>query len=384
MRFEDKIATLNELYFFREFTFSRNTFRPRPQDEVEFADNVIWLHDLLILYQVKERNAPANTTPEREEKWFRSKVLREATKQIRDTMKYLDQCHQIQLQNQRGHTFDLATASLRARDKVVVYLPHAFLPNECKRLKHHRSTTVGLIHLIQAVDYLGICQTLITPAEVHRYLEFREEMIDRWGDKILDVPEPALVGQYLYDDTTQEPDITYVEYLWALEHDRDEWDMSNFVRVFADRITTNNPPEDYYHIISEIARLKRNDLREFKKRFTRAMENAKRNQFTLPYRMVVPRTGCGFVFVTVTEDVRKHHIQGIKNFSYAHKYDQKLLKCIGVSFAREDENWFSVYWCYIEFPWEYDLDMEQRLAKNNPFRDVRTIQLSRYTFKGNS
>ena len=70
MGFEEDIAGLNEFFFFREFTFSKNTFRPKPHAEVEFADNVIWLDDLAILYQLKERNAPTTTTPEKEKKWL--------------------------------------------------------------------------------------------------------------------------------------------------------------------------------------------------------------------------------------------------------------------------------------------------------------------------
>lgn len=49
MGFEEDIAGLNEFFFFREFTISKNTFRPKPHTEVEFADNVIWLDDLAIL-----------------------------------------------------------------------------------------------------------------------------------------------------------------------------------------------------------------------------------------------------------------------------------------------------------------------------------------------
>ena len=66
MAFEDALGKLNADYFFREFTFSSNKFKPNPNEELELADNVVWLDDLMIVYQVKERNAPVDTTPERE------------------------------------------------------------------------------------------------------------------------------------------------------------------------------------------------------------------------------------------------------------------------------------------------------------------------------
>lgn len=55
MTFADDLAALNAWHFFREFTYARNTFRPAPGQEFELADSLIWLGDLLIAYQLKER-----------------------------------------------------------------------------------------------------------------------------------------------------------------------------------------------------------------------------------------------------------------------------------------------------------------------------------------
>ena len=131
----------------------------------------------------------------------------------------------------------------------------------------------------------------------------------------------------------------------------------------------------------EMALLKRDELREFKTRFKLSMEKAKANEFALPYRIVVPRTGCGFVFIPLTSDLVHQRRTGLQNFTLAHKYDQQLAKCIGVSFSPDDDGWFSVEWCYMEFPWEQDDLMETQLRKNNPFRSVRTVQLQRYDYK---
>ena len=59
--FEDKVGQLNAAYFFREFTFSSNTFKPDPNAELELADKVVWLDDFLIVSQLKERHAPPDT-----------------------------------------------------------------------------------------------------------------------------------------------------------------------------------------------------------------------------------------------------------------------------------------------------------------------------------
>ncbi len=68
MSFEKAVSSVNELFFFKEFTFSRNTFRTQENNEIEFADNVVWLQDLLILYQVKERKISSSIADPEEEK----------------------------------------------------------------------------------------------------------------------------------------------------------------------------------------------------------------------------------------------------------------------------------------------------------------------------
>ncbi len=128
MSFEEDIARFNEFYFFREFTFSENTFRKTPTEEVELADNVVWLDEPLIVYQLKERQAPSDTTPEKEQQWFKRKIIEKAKSQIRDTLNYLHNHNNIQIQNHRGHTFNIKVPSLESVHKLVLYKAHESLP----------------------------------------------------------------------------------------------------------------------------------------------------------------------------------------------------------------------------------------------------------------
>lgn len=112
MSFEEDIARFNEFYFFREFTFSENTFRKTPTEEVELADNVVWLAAPLTDRQLKERQAPSYTTPEKEQQWFKRKIIEKAKNQIRDTLNYLRNHDNIQIQNHRGHTFNIKVSLL--------------------------------------------------------------------------------------------------------------------------------------------------------------------------------------------------------------------------------------------------------------------------------
>lgn len=381
MSFEDDLAGLNGWHFFREFTYPESKFRPLPSEEKELADSIVWLGDSLMVFQLKERQQPENSTDESERRWFKKKVIGTATRQIRDTLSFLKENRSIQIENLRGHKFDLAFQSIKTLHKLVVYLPSDKLPIDCREKKHHRSSTAGFIHLIQAEDYLGVVRTLLTPAEVLDYLEFRQACVERWQGETADVPEQALVGQYLDGRFDDRPSLDFYENLLRLEHRASEWDMSGVIAKFHERITTTNYPTDYYPIIRELALLKRNELREFKTRFELSVEKSRLPDITLPYRMAIPRTSCGFVFIPISTEALPHRRNALQNFTLANKYDLKLPRSIGVAIADDIGGWFTAEWMYADFPWTPDAEMDQWLRENYPFRDVREIELPRFSYR---
>ena len=382
MAFESEIASLNEHFFFEEFTYSTNTFRPNPSTELELADSIIWIDDMLVLFQLKEREKISRTSPEREARWFERKVIGVGTKQIRDSMKYMDVHRSILLRNHRGHRFELRRDAIAGLHKVICYHGNSRLPEACRGKKFHISRTVGTIHVIAAHDYLGVVRTVLTPFELAEYLAFRQELIEKWGDAVSPVPEPALVGQYLEGDANRKPDPAFRDVLKSLDHRADEWDMSGVIKLFAERMTTETRDTEYYVILKELAKLKRNELREFKTRFLLSKEKCRSGEFTRPYRMASPRTDCGFVFIPLTEDEDEVRQRTLMTLTRACKYDLKLPKCVGASFCPEEGGRYSVEWCYIEQPWSYDEELERKLKENNPFREVRTMELPRYGFRG--
>lgn len=380
MTFEEQIANLNEFFFFKEFTFSSMTFRPSAGNVLELADNVINIDDLLLVYQLKERHAPDDTTPDAEVKWFDNKVLKRGKNQIRDTLTYLDEYSPIQIENHRGLAFEINRDQISHIDKLIVYHPDPKLPAKCANIKFYQSSVAGNIHIIQTVDYLGICKTLVTPVEVHDYLSFREDLWGNHSVKVENCPEQAIVGQYLSGELDAEPDTRYIEYLFALKQNRIEWNIAGIIRHFPESVITDNKPNDYYKIIVEIAKLKRSELKAFKERFVLSVDQANKNEFVLPFRMTIPRTGCGFVFIPIDDRLKETMQTGLMNLTDAHKYDQKLDKCIGVTFLKEGEH-FLINWCYLERPWTPDLDFEKKLKSNYPFRKVEVHEVSPYSFQ---
>jgi len=264
MTFQDQLNDLNRLYFFREFAFARTRFTPAGGTELELADSLILLGDDLMAFQAKARDAGDPTDPSREARWFDRKILGKATKQVRDTLRYLDDHHPVPVFNHRGHRRELSPTGLGRVHKLVCYEAAPSLPEAQRNVRYHLSSTAGLIHLLPAADYLGIVRALLTPAELFDYLDFRAELIARWPDHVRGLPEPALVGQYLVGNAEALPGVQHIEALRRLRHDIDRWDISGILHNFADRIVSPEADELYYPIVTELAKLKRNELAEFK------------------------------------------------------------------------------------------------------------------------
>jgi hypothetical protein len=384
MSFADKLATLNEWHFFAEFVYSKNVFRADHEREFELADSLLFLGTSLVAFQLKERSEASGATPESESRWFQKKIIGKATKQIRDTIEYLKLHDEIPLQNHRGHVISVKRANVRRLHKLVVYASNGKLPEASSRLRFHQSKTAGVIHLIKADDYEKLVKTLLTPAELTDYLSFREELVQKWRSATHGVPEAALVGQYLAGDINAAPDEHFQDYVARLNHKPDEWDMSGVISKFPARITTGGEPTDYYPIVTALALLKRNELREFKIRLIKAVEKAKANEFALPYRIEAPREGIGFVFVPLQADSAAHASTAVLNFTLAHKYDRRLSRCVGLAvnvLPEGGQREYMITWCYVEGTWERDEEMEKQLRENFPFRPVKEKVLPRYDFR---
>lgn len=382
MPFEDDIANLNQAYFFREFTYSSSTFRYRTEDnvenEVELADSLLWLGNNLIVYQLKERTAPNPTTPDQEKNWYERKVLGKGTKQVRDTLGYLQDHAPITVRNHRGHNFDLSNDTIDNIHKLIVFKPAPELPVHLKNKKFYVSSTAGIIHLIHADDYIGLIRTFLTPAEFMDYLAYREELIQAWGDHVNNLPEQALAGHYIAGNVEERPEFSHAEILENVNHRIEQWDISGIVTLFADRIVWAENATDYYTVVTALAQLRRHELEQFKQRYVLSIENARTNQSVKPYRMAIPRLDIGFVFIPITEEEIPERNIILQSHTELNKYDQGLSKCLGILFARDGHEHYLVDWCFMDFPWATDEEFERFLAENNPFRDVRVVDAERY------
>lgn len=248
---------------------------------------------------------------------------------------------------------------------------------EKRQQKFYESKEVGLIHLFHSEDYYWICRYLLTPAEIEEYLCFREELYIR--HKIINqLPEQYVLGHFLETLNVDEINPQYIENLKSMDDELLDFNISYLIENFDNHIKPTIEQTDYYYVIAEIAKLNRVELAEFKKRFILTLEKCKLKEFTLPYRIHIPRTDCSFVFIPLHKSKSKHWKRALYNLTMAQKYDQKASKCVGlVVFEQliDRKVYFDMYWSLIDFEWVCDEVIEELLKNNYPFRDAKLKQL---------
>ena len=379
---ERLVEELNRTIFFREFSYSKNTFCPKPGEIKEFADHVVWIDDLLIIYQLKERDGSESTTSDDERNWFERKVISKATKQVRDTLKFLKDYPRITIQNQRGHSFDLDAATVKNVLKIVLYNPTGLLPEDCRRTSHYLSKSAGFIHLLPWSDYREVCRTLLTPSEFAEYFEFRQKLIELMTPAQKFAGEQAALGHYLSGRPVFLASEQFIDYFLKLKQKRHEFDLGPLLYNLGEKIERSEGDlgcMGYYKILMEFAKLKRNELMQVKIRVDLCMESAKKGEFRPPTRLFSPSTGCGFLFFAADPArIRSRHI-ALKNFVYASMYEQKCRRHVGVSFSKDRDDWL-IDWSLMDLEWVYDPEMERRLNECNPFTPLREEQMGRYEF----
>jgi len=346
------------------------------------------LGDVLLIYQIKERSSANVGDAEAETRWFNKEVLRDATRQVRSTLSYLQAYSEIRVTNERGKDFNLAARSFADIIKIVIYLPSANLPAHCCRVHHHVSQTTGaFIHIVDARDYLEILRTLRVPQEVVRYFNYRQSALVRFGDICAELPETAIAGHFIGGNPDVPPKAQSAGHLYRLVQDANEWDIAPLLRGLHDHVAVPDKSDDYYDVLIEFAKLPRSAWRTVKERIRLCIEKAQKDEFAKPYRTVYPDTGCGFVFIPVEsalvkrEDWSTIRTRALTQLTEAHKYDQRLSKSIGFLVAKNG-TYFDIFWCLVAHEWVAHPEFQRLLDTNFPFRQIKPTKVHGYHLTG--
>jgi len=385
---ENYITSLNSSVFWKEFTFSKNQFSPNPGTEYEFADNIVWLQDMMLIFQLKERNNSGPSSPEDEATWFTNKVLKKGTRQVRDTLKYLGEFKQIEITNLREHKFNLADFPIKCNHSLIVYHPNPNLPSKYRSLKCHISKTIGLIHLMDVSNYWSICKTLVTPAEVFAYLSFRSDILMKHKDASVNCSEEGLLGQFLWGEHETVPSETYRTYFTRFINDTMDFDFSFLFANFKNQLyvlKAPNPQTAYYHILFEFAKLRRTELRRIMPALDNIVEKCKIGQSTSPFRLLSLNTGCAFLLIAISPKYFAKRLTLLENLTAAAKYDLKTKRCIGLSATRDLSNssYILLEWCFMDQAWTHDPVLENAISTYKPFHPIKITKDFHYKFSEN-
>ncbi|AJD41689.1 hypothetical protein RGR602_CH02363 [Rhizobium gallicum bv. gallicum R602sp] len=383
MTLEEFTAQLNGSTFWKEFTFSQNQFSPRPGEEVELADNFVWLGETAFVIQMKERERPSDD-PEIEKRWFKSKVLRKAISQIKDSIGFLRDHDSISITNGRGQRYEVRGADIRYLEKIVLYAAGPSLPADCKSVRYHVSETAGFIHVFDRSDYSLVVKTLAVPYEIRKYLEYRQKALLTLAENETLVVEGDVLAGYMSDETLPSP--SSHEALDRLFDDADQTDLSPIMNRLADHIQTPAASGDHSRIMLEFAKLPRSGWRAAKERLDLAISQARNDQFERPYRFQFPPTDCSFMFSpffpgkpTTGPEGEQARRTGLQNLTAVAKYLSRAARGVGVLVSK-DGDFLHLDWCLIEEAWEHDPELEAHLATNNLFGAVREKKIDGYYF----
>lgn len=344
---------VHSLLFFEEFTFGRNKFTPANSSELEFADGVVLLGDTLFVYQIKERSMKDAGSSGDEHQWFRKKVLGRAIEQIRCTNKYLRSLPEIRVPNEKGRAFNIAERNYSNVINLVIYRPSANLPHDCRRIKSRFSSLAGFIHIMDNHAYMTVCERLRVPAEMVRYFKYREKVLTRFSDECVNLPEDALLGQFMLGRHETSPTRDSSVYVDALIQEESEFDITPILRDLRRYPSDPAIGSDYYDIIAEFAKSSRAVWRVIKDCMDMCFSHLDEDQPTPIYCLTDRENSCGFVFHSAPHSLnRTIEITGEANviggMAGLHAYRQQVSKCAGLLLRKRGEG-ESISWVLMSY-----------------------------------
>ncbi|MBN1293684.1 MAG: hypothetical protein JXB48_17720 [Candidatus Latescibacteria bacterium] len=189
-----------------------------------------------------------------------------------------------------------------------------------------------------------------------------------------------MIGQYLGEQIDSPPDVKYFDYYKRFQNNAEDFiKIFEILKKFEDRMEYFKNPYSYYDILLEFTKLYRTELKKINEFFYLCLEHCKNNKIEQPYRIVSSNSQCGFVMVPIDKEFISFRHDVLSSFTHAHKYEYKLARCVGISFAYDDGD-FLIDWCYIVGERKDNLEMEKFLEENYPFRNMKESVEPRYRF----
>lgn len=300
---EKLLSSFSENFFYKELVYADLKFVPEGGTEIELADLIINLEDVILAIQLKERNEKDRTQDKNvEEKWL-TKKCKKAKEQIRDTISYINN-EKVSFINARGKETKI---NPNAEVVPLVVFENVSISEYEHLLRSH--TPEGLtVNCMSIDDFQFMCQELVSPIEIIEYIKWRKEFYEKNGEINLLITETkngfflskpqkreTLVHQYLYeqygDEVLSEDDFYYELF-------------RQYVLVLCEHIEVVSEPDGCYEVVKFLAHLFRDEIKCFVERVEKALVIAKRKRFELVGTLRNSKKEYAMVF-TATEQGEK-------------------------------------------------------------------------------
>ena len=158
---EKLLSSFSEDFFYKELVYADLKFVPEGGTEIELADLIINLEDVILAIQLKERNEKDRTQDKNvEEKWLKKKC-KKAKEQIKDTILFINN-EKVSFANARGKETKI---NPNAEIVPLVVFENVSISEYEHLLRSH--TTDGLsVNCMSINDFQLMCQELVSPIEI--------------------------------------------------------------------------------------------------------------------------------------------------------------------------------------------------------------------------
>jgi hypothetical protein len=335
---------------------------------VELADRVVLGDKIGFIFQLKEREQKVASKPGDLEKWVTNNVVKKGVKQVQNTRDLLRSYMGISLVNHFGHRVSVTPAEAEDLVSMIIYrVPPKSRAFRAARFK--KAPNGGFVHVLRDIDYFGICQHFVTPAELLDYFGFRRDVLINWDAAAAAVSEEALIGQYLLEDYSSGPDQKF-ERAGRSRGGPTACEFSFVLDSLASKIAGQlgeYADTDCYEILTELAMLGRYELKALKQWLRMGLESVRANRFELPFRIASGRTACGFLVVPITREFHNRAIDALKSLTIASKHELDLPRQVGIGMWRNSE-FVEIEWIFMEGSNPPNPELDERLAYSYPFR----------------
>lgn len=277
---EKILSAFSQIYFYKELVHDDLKFIPENDTEKEVADVLLNIGDIIIAIQLKWRNDKDLTDDEQKEVKWLGKKCKEAKKQIKDSISFIQSGDLPAFENRR-----IMGVKLNEAAKIVPLI--IFMNENIKTYKPvvWKHSDEGMnVNCMSFSDFKKVCEVLVTPIEIADYLEWRLNFYEQNGE----------VDRFIYEDEEGNISISkprnnesLVYQFLATEYGFNKAkSMENELLVFQDFL--HKLPEhtqvrsvDYadFELIKLFAHFCRTEIKPFVERLNKAINKSKRKEY---------------------------------------------------------------------------------------------------------